>query len=286
MALIKFQNQDKFFIKFFLLDASLNLNRWGVTETALKNNLNTFLDKPFVLTPGYDHPNAANGDDLFIQQEKYRVGNIIQVGIDETTGKAYGVAEIFDKKAAEILKNGDVNFVSPSIVFNGTDEIRHHDSSIIVNFEAAHVAAVADPAYGVDKAEIKGKCSGDADTCHSQLQRVQASRSSCGKYLTVKSAGKTMTVANRECVKACIEAKSEAGEDIDDQALAICYSECYEKKEGNIDQESLDNITTVKMKKKKDEAEHIEVTSPRKRKGPVKNNAKKGQGPKGRGRGL
>ena len=277
MALIKFQNQDKFFIKFFLLDASLNLNRWGVTETALKNNLNTFLEKPFVLTPGYDHPNAANGDDLFVQQEKYRVGDIIQVGIDETTGKAFGVAEIFDKTAAEVIKNGDVNFVSPSIVFNSTDEIRHQDSSIIVNFEGAHVAAVADPAYGIMKAEIKGKCAGDADTCHSQLQKVQASRSSCGKYLTVKSAGKTMTVANRECVKACIEAKSEAGETIDDQALAICYSECYDNKEGTIDQDSLDNITKVDMlkKKKKEEADHMEVTSPRKRKGPVKNNAKK-----------
>ena len=56
MALIRFENQDKFFVKFFLLDASLNLNRWGVTRQSLEANLETFVGKPFVLTPKFDHP--------------------------------------------------------------------------------------------------------------------------------------------------------------------------------------------------------------------------------------
>ena len=38
-GLIRFEDQDKFFIKFFLLDATLNLNKWGVTEKSLRDGL-------------------------------------------------------------------------------------------------------------------------------------------------------------------------------------------------------------------------------------------------------
>ena len=81
MALIKFENEDKLFIKFFLLDASVNLNTWGVTRQAMLKGLKTFIGKPFVLTPDYGHPPAASGDDLLVQQEKYRDGDIIDVGV-------------------------------------------------------------------------------------------------------------------------------------------------------------------------------------------------------------
>jgi len=228
MALIEFENEDKYFIKFFLLDASLNLNRWGVTEAALRSNLNSFIGKPFVLTPQFDHPSAVSGDDLMVQQEAYRVGDIIQVGIEKRSGKAWGLAEITNDSAAEILKRGDVNFVSPSIVFDNSDEDYNNGSSIITSFTGAHVAAVKDPAYGVTKAEIKGRCSGNSETCLSQLNKVQASRSSCGKFTTIKSGNKEFVIAANECVERCIKKKVEAGKDLDEQALAICYSECGE----------------------------------------------------------
>ena len=75
-GLIEFENQDKYFIKFFLLDATLNLNRWGVTERSLKAGLDTAIGKPFVLTPDFNHPNASDGDDLLIQQEKFLTKHI------------------------------------------------------------------------------------------------------------------------------------------------------------------------------------------------------------------
>ena len=263
MALIEFENDDKYFIKFFLLDASLNLNRWGVTEKALRSHLNSFIGKPFVLTPDFDHPTAASGDDLMVQQEKYRVGDIIQVGIEKRTGKAWGLAEITNPKAAEILKRGDVNFVSPSIVFDNINEEYRDGNSIITSFEAAHVAAVKDPAYGVDKAEIKGKCAGGSQTCLAQLSRVQASRSKCGRFTTIKAGKKEFIIAANECVERCIKKKVESGTELDEQALAICYSECGESntiekenspdtsENANISQESLDNITEEKLLKKK-----------------------------------
>ena len=43
MALIKFENEDKLFIKFFLLDSSVNLNTWGVTRKAMLNGLKSFI---------------------------------------------------------------------------------------------------------------------------------------------------------------------------------------------------------------------------------------------------
>ena len=187
MALIKFENEDKLFIKFFLLDASVNLNTWGVTRQAMLKGLKSFIGKPFVLTEDYGHPNASNGDDLLVQQEKYRVGDIIEVGVESRSGKAWGLAEITDSNAKDILKNGDVNFVSPSIVFNDSANVADRDgNSIITEFEGAHVAGVAEPAYGVDKAEIKGKCIGSKESCDLTLQKVEAKISECGNYLRVK----------------------------------------------------------------------------------------------------
>ena len=201
MALIKFENEDKLFIKFFLLDASINLNTWGVTRQAMLKGLKTFIGKPFVLTPDYGHPTASSGDDLLIQQEKYRVGDIIDVGIDTKSDKAYGVAEITNQQAKDIIKNGDVNFVSPSIVFNDGSEVADRDgNSIITEFEGAHVAGVAEPAYGIDKAEIKGKCIGSKESCDLTLQKVEASVSECGNYLRIKrtkSAGSNKKEADR-----------------------------------------------------------------------------------------
>ena len=113
MSVETFQNNGKLFIKSFLLDDTLNLNRWGVTKEALLNNLNTFLGKPFVLTPGFDHPNAESGDDLLISQEAFRVGDIIEVGIDSRSGKAFAVSEITDSGAVEVLDQLEVMFVTP-----------------------------------------------------------------------------------------------------------------------------------------------------------------------------
>ena len=196
MALIKFENEDKLFIKFFLLDASVNLNTWGVTRQAMLKGLKSFIGKPFVLTEDYGHPNASNGDDLLVQQEKYRVGDIIEVGVESRSGKAWGLAEITDSNAKDILKNGDVNFVSPSIVFNDSANVADRDgNSIITEFEGAHVAGVAEPAYGIDKAEIKGKCIGSKESCDLTLQKVEAKISECGNYLRVK---RTKKVRNKK----------------------------------------------------------------------------------------
>lgn len=233
MPIQSFEDSGKYFIKFFLLDATLNLNKWGVTEPSLLANLDTFLGKPFVITPNFGHPNAASGDELLKVQDNYKVGTIIEVGLDKYEKKAFGIAEIKDPTAIDLLRNGKVNFVSPSIVFNGMDVQDQWDGSTIVNkFEGAHVAGVKDPAYGMYKAQIKGKCAGDKASCTQELAMVQASKK--GKILTFHTEARTMMLIASQCVEDCIQAKRDAGKEIDDQALAICYSECGESRGANI----------------------------------------------------
>jgi hypothetical protein len=45
---------------------------------------------------------------------------------------------------------------------------------VAVKFEGAHLAIVKDPAYKIQKAQIKGKCSGNEDTCKNHLEKVEA----------------------------------------------------------------------------------------------------------------
>ena len=259
--LFSFQENNKFFIKFFLLDASLNLNQWGVTENSLKANLDTFIGKPFVLKEDADHPEARTGDELLDVQEGFRVGDIFTVGMDKQNHKAFGLAEITDQDAIERIKSGEINFVSPSIIFNPDDSHFLMDGSRVIDkWEAAHVAGVKDPAFGMYKAQIKGQCSGDQATCEKDLAMVQASKKH--KILTFHSANQTIMVAASTCVEECIRGKADRGKEIDDQAVAICFSECGESKEGilkkdkkpyeaNIDPQSLENITKIDLLKKK-----------------------------------
>ena len=102
-------------------------------------------------------------------------------------------------------------------MFNQSDLILSNGAEVSTKFEGAHVAAVKDPAYGIQKAQIKGKCNGSSLTCDSQLAKVQAS------------------VTKSDCEKFLIR-KNETSVDVFD---------------ANIDQESLDNITVTKLLEKK-----------------------------------
>ncbi len=267
--LFSFEENNHFFIKFFVLDGTLNLNQWGVTENSVLANLDTFIGKPFVITDGFDHPEAPHGDELLRRQEAFRVGDITTMGFDKAQRKAYGIAEITDSTAKEQIKSGEVKFVSPSIIFNRMTDARILvDGSLIIDkWEGAHVAGVKDPAFGMYKAQIKGQCSGDKATCETELAMVQASKKT--KILQFELANKTIMVKASECVENCIQSKADSGKELNDKAIAICFSECgesqailkkekkpYPAEKANIDPQSLENITVIDIptNKKKKEA--------------------------------
>ena len=102
---------DRFFIKTFLVDNSINANHWAVTAAALQDNIASFIGKPIVLTPEFGHPEAPDGDDLLKVQEKYRVGTIIDIGIENDTGKGWAIAEITEGPVKDLLMQYGISFV-------------------------------------------------------------------------------------------------------------------------------------------------------------------------------
>jgi hypothetical protein len=189
---IKYEDENAhLYIKAFLLDASTNINQWGVSPSSLDQRINTFIGKPLVLTENFRHPmppemdrvgateydndddpyNTINVDEIvehWLQyQEAYRVGSIID--ITEKKGTYYAIIEITDPAAKEAFRNNDVPlFVSPAIAQLDPME----DPSSITNWTGIHLAIVSDPAYTIRKAVISGQCHGDSERCVIQLRQA------------------------------------------------------------------------------------------------------------------
>lgn len=162
------------FLKKFLINDSQNLNKWRVTWEGIKKDVYNFIGRPVVLTPKRNHPRVY-------EQEDYRIGEIIDVGLDELEHKAWQVSHIFDKKAAKLIKEGKVKYGSPTVMVysQNTVEIRNYgtaaEETILHRFIPAHDAIVADPAYGKLADFIPAVCDGDGPACALKLLQVSAS---------------------------------------------------------------------------------------------------------------
>jgi len=180
------------------LDASENINRWGVKPTSLQQHINSFIGKPLVLTSEFSHPmppdfdrvadtyydndrnphNVVKVDDIvehwLAYQEDFRVGNIIDITNKGDT--YYAIIELTDPQAKEAFRNNDVPwFVSPAIAQLDPYE----DPSSITKWTGVHLAIVSNPAYTIKKALVTGQCHEDPnnhnDTGKCLLQLRQAS---------------------------------------------------------------------------------------------------------------
>jgi hypothetical protein len=177
----KFQDENgRLFVKAFLLDATTNINQWGVTSESLEQNIGSFIGRPLVLLENFDHPAT---DDLDIRhalayQELFRVGSIIDVV--KHGGIWYGIIEVIDPNAKEAFRSGDVPiYVSPSIA--QLDALEPADR--ISKWMGMHLAVVTRPAFTTRKAMFTGQCGGDPKTCLAQLRKAhveQHGQGSCG----------------------------------------------------------------------------------------------------------
>lgn len=210
IAVLDAHSSDKFYIRSFLIDDSINANGWGVSREAIMRSITTAIGKPFIVDfERFGHPSASTPEELLRVQERYRVGTIIDVGY--SNGKAWFIAEIDDARAIKAIRDGLVRFVSPSIIVDEQNiRVDANGNEIADMFIVAHVAGVRDPAFGVVKAQIKGICSGSRDTCMYNLRLVNAS-------------------ADRLCVRECLHDKKVKGLEVDDKAIAICLNECRDE---------------------------------------------------------
>jgi hypothetical protein len=195
----------KLFIKAFLLDDSVNLNKWGVNPASIERNISTFIGKPLVLTENFDHPvvdDMSYGHALQYQ-DIYRIGTIIDIiKMDKQTVSPYGnsyyaIIEITNDAARQALNSDTLPlYVSPAIAQMTLDD----NPEQLDQWLALHLAVVDDPAYTVKKAMITGRCSGDQNTCLVRLRQAHIEKfgyGQCGfcvkgKLLSVLTA-KTLT---------------------------------------------------------------------------------------------
>ena len=180
-----------FFVKSFLMDETVNKNKWRVTLEAIKRDIHTYLDPrfspvgktmPFFLdlevnSPEFlDHPKATETQSVFVTQERKRVGDMIAVGFDESLNRAWQASRIDDTQAQDAIRRGDVLFVSPGL--RSLDEHEENGIAVVTRFIGEHIAGVDDPAYGIEKAMIVGTCDSDTKSCIDYFRDIKASSSS------------------------------------------------------------------------------------------------------------
>ena len=214
MQLKPFEQNNKLFVKAFLMDSSINQNKWGVDGGSLERNIRTYVGKPLVLQENFDHPIARPGNDLDLQleyQELYRVGNILDVVKKGTRYDA--IAEVTDDFAKKAFREGDLPlYVSPQLFKLDAKE----PDGKMAKWTGTHLAIVKEPAYTVKKATLNGECTGDLNTCVSYLKKASVhdkfGYGSCGfcnyKVLTSAKASASGTAPQPKTMQASASASN------------------------------------------------------------------------------
>jgi hypothetical protein len=202
--------KGRFFVKAFLIDDSMNMNKWAVTKESIAKNINTFIGKPLVLTENFDHPGAEQ-DSLqhwLSYQEPFRVGTIIDITskpLPDTGGTAYyAIIEVTNPKLQQSLRDNKVPlYVSPGLGEHA-GSLSPSGKTEITDWTGIHLAIVSEPAFGIKKAVINQSCGGDKADCLMQLRKAHVAKfgaDSCGfciekalnKLAILHTASKTKT---------------------------------------------------------------------------------------------
>lgn len=265
--LSRYKGKEGVFIKKFLIGEEFNMNRWRVTWDAIKRDINSFIGMPLVLTPNRDHPAVKD-------QEDYRVGDIIDVGLDELKRTAWQVSQVTNPEAAELIRSEKVKWGSPTVVpfSKGTvEKVNLGDGRIettLHRFKGKQDALVGDPAYGKEVDFIPAICDGTGEGCALKLMEVSAAVNSDNidqvtivPFVTksLKKHYKSETIndivgyikqADTSTLKDCVSRKIKIISDEDpkmpnDQVVAVAYSYCKKSKEGEIEDLIAEDIGTT-----------------------------------------
>lgn len=180
IGILKLASTNGKFAKYYLIDGyNTNGNGWGVTNDSIPNNIQTFVDRPFVVTAKswvgdwspfgdtYDHPFIPSNNLKLIErnQERYRVGNMTKVGKDHD-GRWYVMIAINQKYQHMPLPP----FCSPAIYQLDP----HEPEGSITKWIGLHLAGLNEnPAYGPRVAILKGTCTGSPDQCTHQFKMAK-----------------------------------------------------------------------------------------------------------------
>jgi hypothetical protein len=184
-------SNTKYYVKAFLVDDSLNINKWQVTKESIDKNINTFIGKPLVLTENFDHP-GGDQDTLnhwLAYQESFRVGTIIDIttkpnpAIPNST-VYYAIIEVTDENLKQALRDNKVPlYVSPAIAEPlplGASYTEMPPRRVADNWIGVHLAIVDQPAFGIKKAVITDQCGGSEKACLLQLRKAHVQKFGIG----------------------------------------------------------------------------------------------------------
>jgi len=165
-----FEQNNKLFIKAFLLDTGMNLNDWGVSPSTLDANISSYIGKPVCLQDDFDHPNSGD-DNLQHQlsyQDNFRIGTIVDISKKGTRYDA--IAEITDENAKNAFRSGSLPlYVSPQLYHTGAYKEGQEN---MTEWTGTHLAIVDKPAYGVKRANVGSQCTGESMICLAQLKKA------------------------------------------------------------------------------------------------------------------
>ena len=190
--------QDKLYIKTFLIDASISGNSWGVSKQSILDKIHTFIGKPLVFYKNakgeLDHPpdsDAQTVADWNTIQEPFRIGTIVDVVRKEQYNQGphddqyFAIIEVTDKDAKEVLHGTNQTlYVSPALADLHRNLVANRSGVVVGeesdNWVGMHLALVREPAYGIRKAQITAKCGGSEEVCIAQLRKARLAKQHCG----------------------------------------------------------------------------------------------------------
>lgn len=241
------------FVRTFGMNSERNKNEWRATWDSIKKYIHTALQFPGIEYEvckadgcDLDHVEADTFEENVAKQRPYERTKIIDFILDEKNESVDLIHEVINDEFWEKLKKREIKYVSPLIwpLINGVEVLGHgRDNLPIIDTTAwkfvHHAFLKNNPAYGTDIATVKTMCDGadcDVKLLKGKLvaETTTANQENISHLqevpLLYKHKGQLILLSASECVQNKIKEKKDSGIKIDDQELAIAFSECGETK--------------------------------------------------------
>ena len=240
------------FLKVFGINDQRNKNGWRVTCESIKRHAkDDIIDKPgieYLKCEGtvcdLDHTDATTYKKNLEVQEDFRVTDIVDWYVDESTCTGYEIHVPQDEEFWQKYQRGEIRYVSPSIwPKQGAYDILGRDNKgnlmiDVYDWYKLHTAFVNKPAFG-DDAKIYGQCEGEGGECAVRLLKANIDNSVplaplMEVPILVRHKKKLHFMSATKCVQDKIQEKVDKGIKITDQELAIVYLECGESRKSKV----------------------------------------------------
>ena len=267
------------FVRTFGINTKRNNNEWRVTWDSIKQHIGTAIGRPGIeyekCVEGkcdLDHVEADSFEENIQKQTPFERTKIIDYILDEENETVDLIHKVNDNDEGneffKKIQDGDIQYVSAMVwpATGGYDTLGTGRVGLPIidayHWKYVHHAFLtSNPAYNEDTAIVRTTCEGE--DCQIQLLSA-VTTSAPGDALDplkeipllYKHKNELHLVSASSCVKEIIRKKKEAGIKIDDQELAIAYSECGES---NNLKSSFKTCTCSKIIL--DEKEHEEMKS-------------------------